>query len=123
MLGLPVPGIFLVKEPSGRLLVLDGHQRLKTLQSYYDGVIDGEEFKLGEDVQTRFVGKRYKELSVEDRRRLDDAIIHATIIKQEDPADDLSSIYIIFQRLNSGGVNLQPQEIQSLCTMESWYVC
>ena len=28
LLGLPVPGIFLVKEASGRLLVLDGHQRL-----------------------------------------------------------------------------------------------
>ncbi len=112
LLGLPVPGIFLVKEPNGRLLVLDGHQRLKTLQAYYDGVIDGEEFKLGADVQTRYVGKRYKELEVEDRRRLDDAIIHATIIKQEDPAEDLSSIYIIFQRLNSGGVNLQPQEIR-----------
>lgn len=112
LLGLPVPGIFLVKEPNGRLLVLDGHQRLKTLQAYYDGVIDGEEFKLGRDVQTRYVGKRYKELEVEDRRRLDDSIIHATIIKQEDPAEDLSSIYVIFQRLNSGGVNLQPQEIR-----------
>src|SRR5205807_6887793 len=28
LLGLPVPGIFLVKVPSGIFLVLDGHQRL-----------------------------------------------------------------------------------------------
>ena len=33
LLGLPVPSIFLVKEPSGRFLVLDGHQRLITLRS------------------------------------------------------------------------------------------
>src|SRR5258706_1292849 len=38
LLGLPVPGIFLAKEPdSNRLLVLDGQQRLKTLQTSYNG--------------------------------------------------------------------------------------
>jgi Protein of unknown function DUF262 len=44
LLGLPVPGIFLVKEPSGRLLVLDGHQRLYSLEAYYKGVIHKEEY-------------------------------------------------------------------------------
>ena len=33
LLGLPVPGIFLVKQADGRLLVLDGQQRLRTLAS------------------------------------------------------------------------------------------
>ncbi len=32
LLGLPVPGIFLVKEPNGKFLVLDGQQRLRTRQ-------------------------------------------------------------------------------------------
>jgi hypothetical protein len=111
LLGLPVPGIFLVKEPSGRLLVLDGHQRLYTLRAFYEGVINGVEYKLG-DVQPRFVGKRCKDLDVEDRRRLDDSIIHATVIRQDEPTEDQSSIYVIFERLNTGGVNLQPQEIR-----------
>lgn len=111
LLGLPVPGIFLVKEPSGRLLVLDGHQRLFTLSSYYQGVINGVEYRL-DNVQTQFVGKRYRDLDVEDRRRLDDSIIHATIIRQDEPTEDQSSIYLIFERLNTGGVNLQPQEIR-----------
>lgn len=51
LLGLPVPGIFLVKETSGQLLVLDGHQRLHTLRSYYQGVINGVEYRLESDVQ------------------------------------------------------------------------
>ncbi|HYW37088.1 MAG TPA: DUF262 domain-containing protein [Terriglobales bacterium] len=106
LLGLPVPGIFLVKEPSGRFLVLDGHQRLYTLRAFYDGVIHGVEYKLG-DVQARFVGKRYRDLDIEDRRRLDDSIIHATVIRQDQPSEDQSSIYVIFDRLNTGGVNLR----------------
>lgn len=111
LLGLPVPGIFLVKEQSGRLLVLDGHQRLYTLRAYYQGVIHGIEYKL-DNIQERFVGKSYRDLDVEDRRRLDDSIIHATVIRQDEPTEDQSSIYVIFERLNTGGVNLQPQEIR-----------
>jgi len=111
LLGLPVPGIFLVKEPSGLLLVLDGHQRLYTLSAYCQGVINGQEYRLA-NVQERFLGKRYKDLDIEDRRRLDNSIIHATIIRQDEPTEDQSSIYVIFERLNTGGVNLQPQEIR-----------
>jgi Protein of unknown function DUF262 len=39
LLGLPVPGIFLVKQPDGKLLVLDGQQRLRTLQAFYGGIL------------------------------------------------------------------------------------
>ena len=111
LLGLPVPGIFLVKEPSGRFLVLDGHQRLRTLQSFYSGEIHGKVYRL-DDVETRFRRKRYEDLDVEDRRRLDDSIIHATVIRQDEPTEDQSTVYMIFERLNTGGVHLQPQEIR-----------
>jgi hypothetical protein len=107
-----VPGVFLVKEPSGVLLVLDGHQRLHTLQAFYGGAINEDVYKLSDAVQPRFVGKRYKDLDTEDRRRLDDSIIHATVIRQDEPTEDQSSIYTMFERLNTGGVNLQPQEIR-----------
>ena len=111
LLGLPVPGVFLVREPTGRLLVLDGHQRLHTLKSFYAGVIHGHEYRLY-GVEERFQDKRYQDLDVEDRRRLDDSIIHATVIRQDEPTEDQSSVYMIFERLNTGGVNLQPQEIR-----------
>jgi Protein of unknown function DUF262 len=111
LLGLPVPGIFLVKEASGKLLVLDGHQRLRTLEGFYEGILGGSEFAL-ESVQSRFQGKTYKSLEPEDRRRLDNSIIHATIVRQDEPSQDQSSIYLVFERLNSGGTILQPQEIR-----------
>ena len=33
-------------------------------------------------------------------------------MRQDQPSEDQSSIYVIFERLNTGGVNLQPQEIR-----------
>jgi Protein of unknown function DUF262 len=111
LLGLPVPGVFLVKEPSGKHLVLDGQQRLRTLQYFYGGVMQGKAFAL-ENVQDKWRGKTYKALEADDRRRLDDSIIHATIVRQDEPSDDQSSIYLVFERLNSGGTFLQPQEIR-----------
>jgi Protein of unknown function DUF262 len=111
LLGLPVPGIFLVKEPNGKHLVLDGQQRLLTLETFYNGVFQGKEFGL-EKVQDQWRQRTYKTLDADDRRRLDDSIIHATIVRQDEPTEDQGSVYLIFERLNSGGTFLQPQEIR-----------
>lgn len=113
LLGLPVPGIFLSKDvDSADLLVIDGQQRLKSLLYFYDGSIHDKTFKL-KDVQERFNGKTYKTLESDDRQRLDDSIIHATVVKQDEPSEDNSSIYLVFERLNTGGLQLQPQEIRA----------
>jgi len=115
LLGLPVPGIFLSREEEEqKLMVIDGQQRLRTLQYFYDGIYvpDNREFAL-EGVVPQFERATYKSLKEGERRLLDDSILHATIVKQDDPSDDYSSVYHIFERLNTGGVLLQPQEIRS----------
>ncbi len=111
LLGLPVPGIFLVRDKNNYLLVLDGQQRLKALQNFYDEANTEKKYRLHK-VHPKFEGKSYYDLDPIVRRRLDDSIIHATVVRQLDPKDDQSSIYDIFERLNTGGVNLQPQEIR-----------
>jgi len=40
-------------------------------------------------------------------------MIHATIVNQESPKEDDTSIYHIFDRLNSKGRLLTPQEIRT----------
>lgn len=109
LLGFPVPGIFLVKEPDNRYLVLDGAQRLRTLQGFYAGVLRGSEFSL-EDVQNAFRNKSYKTLDRADRRRLDNSIIHATVINRTELNG--KSIYLVFERLNTGGTLLSAQEVR-----------
>src|SRR5262249_38403483 len=46
LLGYPIPGIFLIRQSDRRYLVLDGQQRLRTLQYFYGGIYEGREFAL-----------------------------------------------------------------------------
>jgi uncharacterized protein with ParB-like and HNH nuclease domain len=120
LLGLPVPGVFLAKEgESNKMSVIDGQQRLKSLLFFYEGFFNPKDedsrkrvFKL-KNVQPQFEDKTYESLEEEDRIKLDNSIIHATIIKQESPNDNNTSIYHVFERLNTGGRKLTPQEIRS----------
>lgn len=113
ILGLPVPGIFLSKEKeTNRLLVVDGQQRLLSLYYFYQGYFQKIPFKL-QNVQEDLLGLSYATLKPSDRLRLDDSIIHATVVRQEEPDDSESSVYQIFERLNSGGRALKPQEIRA----------
>lgn len=111
LLGLPVPGVFLVRDRDNKLLVLDGQQRLRTLHAFYSGFHDDKRYRL-KNVQQPFEGSGYDDLDDEDRRRLDDSIIHATVLRQEHPAGSQDAVYSIFERLNTGGSPLQPQEIR-----------
>lgn len=115
LMGLPVPGIFLYRDKgSQKLRVIDGQQRLMSLQFYFDGKFrdSNREFTLNL-LDSSFDGLAYRSLPDEDRRLLNDSIIHASIIQQEAPDDNGSSQYSIFERLNTTSTPLSSQEIRS----------
>ena len=117
LLGLPVPGVFLGKDLTSRqLYVIDGQQRLKTLQYFYHSEFpktDGnhQNFVL-QNVSIRFDGLCFSSLDEAARRDLDNSLIHATVVKQETPPGDDTSMYQIFSRLNTGGRVVNPHEIR-----------
>lgn len=119
LLGLPVPGVFFATDPqTNKQLVIDGQQRLKSLQFFYSGYFNPKHtdkrrrvFSLMK-VQKRFEGLTYDTLEPRDRTRLDNSVIHATVVKQTLPMGDDTSMYHIFERLNSGGRKLTQQEIR-----------
>lgn len=113
LMGLPVPGIFLYKEPvTNRHLVVDGQQRLRTLQYFYTGTFLEKKFRLV-GVHQEWNGRTYEELSAADKLKLDDSTVHATIFQQEEPKNSRKSLNLVFDRVNSGGIRLSPQEIRN----------
>lgn len=115
LLGLPIPSVFLYREESTQKhLIVDGLQRLTTLHAFSKGRFKESDklFKL-KSVKRRYENKSFEELEPEDQRRFEDAVIHAMVIQQLAPDDKNSSVYHIFDRLNSNGTPLQPQEIRA----------
>lgn len=115
LLNLPVPGIFLYRDRDSEIqLVVDGQQRLQSLKYFYDGQFadTSKVFKLT-GLETRFDGKTYKELDIADRRRLDNSLIRATVMRQDKPDNEATCQYFVFERLNTGGVALASQEIRA----------
>ena len=73
------------------------------------------------DRKNRFNGLNYSTLRDEDRTALDLRTIRNIIIKQNSPDDGDSVVFEIFNRLNTGGVNLKPQEIRTSLYHSAFY--
>ena len=123
LVGLPVPGIFLYTERSSeRSLVVDGQQRLRSVFYFMDGLFGEEQdgrritFRLkGLSEDSPYYGKTYAELMDSDEgavRRLKNSVLRAFVVRQLDPQDD-TSIFHIFERLNTGGTLLHNQEVRN----------
>jgi len=62
--------------------------------------------------RNKFKGLNYSTLD-EYKKQFELRPIRCIIVKQNAPTDDDSSMYEIFNRLNTGGINLRPQEIRT----------
>lgn len=112
--GLPVPSIFFYDDTEkNRLLVIDGQQRLTSLFRFIKQKTFNEKaFKLVGSIHPKWVNKTYDQLEDEDRERLDDTLLNITVMRQLRPYDGQSSMYLAFQRINTGGKTLTAQEIR-----------
>lgn len=123
LLGLPVPALFLYADPdTGKQQVVDGQQRLMSVVKFFAGTFKNA--KMVTERVFRLVGladgSPYAGLTIKDLEehepaafaKLGDAVMRAFVIKQLDP-DDSTSIYHVFERLNTGGTQLVGQEIRN----------
>lgn len=116
LMGLPVPSIFLAQSNSNKLIV-DGYQRIMTVYDFVRGIFsgDGKVFKLSisNKINERWRGKAFSELSVDDQRKIKSTTIHAIIFEQKHPKNNDTSMYQVFERINTSGRTLTPQEIRN----------
>ena len=116
LLGLPVPSIFLAKEKDETMLIIDGFQRIMTVNDFVKGIFsgDGKSFKLSntDNINKKWRGKTFAELDPEEKRRIRNTTIHAIIFEQKYPRND-TGMFQIFERINTGGRTLKPQEIRN----------
>lgn len=121
LLGLPVPQVFFYVSDDERRLVIDGLQRVSSIVFYLEGYFGVESpqgrrqvFRLtGLDEKSPYAKKRFVDLSDEDQRKLRNTVMRVVNIKQLAPSDDDTSMYYVFERLNTGGTPLRPQEIRN----------
>jgi hypothetical protein len=124
LVGLPVPSIFLYTErASERSMVVDGQQRLRSIFYFFEGYF-GEPspqgkraiFKLkGLSEDSPYYNKSYSDLLEQNEsaaRRLKNSVLRAFVIRQLNPNDD-TSVFHIFERLNTGGTLLHNQEVRN----------
>ena len=127
LVGIPVPAVFLYNErESQELLVIDGQQRLKSIFLFFKGFFDAANqrrrlFQLtGLHQDSKFSNKSFDDLQDEDKRRLKNAVLRAFVVQQQEPDDD-TSMYHIFERLNTGSTTLTNQEIRN-CLIHGSFV-
>jgi hypothetical protein len=109
IMNVPVPPIFFYEVKLYDYEVMDGLQRLTAIYEFYKDqlVLDGlEEWP-------ELNGRRYSELPEQikggiDRRYLSSIILLYETAKNEEEAKELKQM--VFERINSGGVELKPQE-------------
>ena len=121
LMGLPVPQVFLYVNDEDLLEVIDGQQRIMSVKYFLEGFFGEADnqnrrqiFKLkGLSERSEYNGKTFSELSSRDQRKLRNSTLRAINIKQLKPSLRNDSVFHIFERLNTGGTQLKPQEIRN----------
>lgn len=112
LLEIPLPVIYLSEEKDGKEIVIDGQQRLTSFFSFIDGAFpSGQTFRLSNLKVFQDLNKKtYKELDEFYQDKIQHCIIR-TITFKKDSNHDLK--FEIFERLNSGAVSLNQQELRN----------
>ena len=121
LIGLPVPQVFFYVNEEGALEIIDGQQRIMSISYFlegYFGETDGsgkrKVFALkGLSDTKHYNGKTFADLDKKDQRKLKNSTLRAINIRQLAPVNNNECVFHIFQRLNTGGTQLKPQEIRN----------
>lgn len=112
LLNIPVPPIFLFEHDYNEYEVIDGRQRLETIRAFL-----ANDFALtGLEYWPELERKRYNDLPSVLQKGLLRRSLSAVVLLAETGgvgADELDVRRVLFDRLNTGGIRLNPQELRN----------
>lgn len=105
IMGLPIPFIFFWEMPDGRLEIVDGSQRLRTIEEFIYGGL-----RLGElDPLTHLSGFRFEDLPESRQRKIKNRSVRGIVLNEH--ADEAARLDM-FERINTGSKIANNAEIR-----------
>lgn len=112
IMNVPIPPVFLYEYDYSRYEVMDGLQRLTAIHDFYK-----DKFPLVGLAQWRELnGRTYSSLPEKIREGIDRRYLSSVILLKETAKGDVEALRLkqmVFERLNSGGEKLTPQETRN----------
>ncbi len=109
IMNVPIPPIFLYEDKYSHYEVMDGLQRLTAIYDFYTDKLILE----GLEQWPELNGKSASTLPIQIKKGIDRRYLSSIILLQETAKDELEAKklkQLVFERINSGGVQLKPQE-------------
>jgi len=105
LMGLPIPFLFFWERPDGKLEIVDGSQRLRTIQQFILG-----DLKLGDlDTLSLLSGFRFRDLPESRQRKTKNRSIRGIILNEH--ADEQAR-FDLFERINTGSKIANKAEVR-----------
>src|SRR5690606_18404582 len=104
LLNIPIPTLFFA-EDEDKKVVVDGQQRLLALKEY----VENRYALRGLEVLAPLNGKRFDELTPRQQRMISNRTLRCLVISAK---SDSEIRFQVFERLNQGGMPLNPQEVR-----------
>jgi hypothetical protein len=106
LLDIPIPIIYISEEPDNKEYVIDGQQRLTSFFSFLDGSFPLSGLKVFSELN----GKRCTDLDDSDQDKIRYCKLRTVTFRRE---SDPNLKFEIFERLNTGSVALNDQELRN----------
>ncbi|MEQ8755111.1 MAG: DUF262 domain-containing protein [Coleofasciculus sp. G1-WW12-02] len=112
LINIPVPPIILYEKEYNSYEVMDGQQRITTIQDFYDNKLKLTDLELWPELE----GCTYNQLPEKIKAGIDRRSISSIVLITESASDPEEALFLkqlAFERLNTGGVALSRQEVRN----------
>ncbi len=103
LLGLPIPYIFTAENNDGRLEIVDGSQRIRTLHNFLNDTLTLSTL----EILVKCNGMKFSDFPTSRQRKINNTSLRMIVLSEHSDED---ARFMLFERINSGSVTLQAME-------------